>query len=281
MARYFTSDWHLNSESIIKHAHRPFGDSEEMGKHFLNSLTDIRDEHPTVFHVGDFILSGYDRHGKDVDSDVGKLPFNYWHSTATSCGVNLVMLAGNHDNGHNCEADCNSMVIDLNQHYKNVSVGHFPSNSEVKVESRSGRKTISRQQVVGYKGWNGRGNRIHIHLCGHVHDKWLMSFDAERMVLNVNVGVDVWDYKPVRDSEITKLLDYFRVTLWTKINPSYGKWTNFVLTRQAFDQFKIAHSAEAKAQRELRKAEKLAKKGLTPEECERRRIEAMKKKGLL
>ena len=34
-------------------------------------------------------------------------------------------------------------------------------------------------------------------------------------------------------------------------------------------------------QREVRRAEKHAKKGLTLAECERRRIEAMKKKGLL
>ena len=92
---------------------------------------------------------------------------------------------------------------------------------------------------------------------------------------------NVWDYKPVRDAEITKLLDYFRATMWTKINPTPGKWTNFTLTRDALEKFKIAHSAEVKAQREVRKAEKHAKKGLTPAECERRRIEAMKKKGLI
>ena len=69
--------------------------------------------------------------------------------------------------------------------------------------------------------------------------------------------------------------------MWTKNNPTPGKWTNFTLTRDALEKFKIAHSAEVKAQREVRKAEKHAKKGLTPEECERRKIEAMKKKGLI
>ena len=38
---------------------------------------------------------------------------------------------------------------------------------------------------------------------------------------------------------------------------------------------------EVQRAREQRKKERYAKKGLTPEECERRKIEAMKAKGLI
>lgn len=37
-------------------------------------------------------------------------------------------------------------------------------------------------------------------ICGHVHDTWLT--DGKQ----INVGVDVWDYKPVPDSELIRLI---------------------------------------------------------------------------
>lgn len=224
----------------------------------INNTCKITD---TLIHVGDFMLDGADRHGEVEDIGLDHTRDYY----IKKLFPRIVLLAGNHDDGHNCEADCKSMVLDLNQNYRNVYVNHFPSDHRYYHGPRN--------------GW--KHNAYDINLCGHVHDKWILKWDAEKHVLNVNVGVDVWDYKPVRDAEITELLDYFRATMWTKINPTPGKWTNFTLTRDALEKFKIAHSAEVKAQREVRKAEKHAKKGLTPAECERRRIEAMKKKGLI
>jgi calcineurin-like phosphoesterase family protein len=38
-------------------------------------------------------------------------------------------------------------------------------------------------------------------LCGHVHDSWLTSGKQ------INVGVDVWDYKPVPDAELIHLIE--------------------------------------------------------------------------
>ena len=38
-------------------------------------------------------------------------------------------------------------------------------------------------------------------LCGHVHEKWKIQ---GRMI---NVGVDVWDYKPVPVTEIEKIIN--------------------------------------------------------------------------
>ena len=259
--RYFTSDFHFNSTLINKYANRPRREALDAGIFLVGNANSVLSDEDVLFHVGDFCLTSPDRHGKEVDYPLDFSP-DYWK---TQLKGRLLLLAGNHDDGHSFEADCKSMVLDLNQNYRNVYVNHFPSDHHYYHGPQN--------------GW--KHNAYDINLCGHVHDKWLLKWDAEKHVLNVNVGVDVWDYKPVRDAEITKLLDYFRATMWTKINPTPGKWTNFTLTRDALEKFKIAHSAEVKAQREVRKAEKHAKKGLTPEDCERRRIEAMKKKGLI
>lgn len=279
MSRYFTSDWHLGSSLINKYANRPFANASENAVKLVDNCNAIaRDCSDVVFHVGDFWLNNVDRHGGEEDVNM---------LTATCkdyirfVDARLVLLAGNHDDGHNCEADLKSMVIDLNQNYRNVTVGHYPSTSQVIKKSWSGRTTFTKRSVNGYQGICGRPDKIHIHLCGHCHDKWLLRFDKENLVINVNVGVDVWNYKVVRDSEITELLDYFKATMWTKISPDSGVFTNFTLTRDELEKFKIAHSEEMKEIRAQRKQEKHAKKGLTPAECERRRIEAMKAKGLI
>ena len=264
MARYFTSDLHLGSSLINKYAHRPFASAQDALHQLYKGIYDTCKAEDILIHVGDFMLSGADRHGAEEDHGLSMSLQDY----LTEINPRIILLAGNHDDGHSFEADAKSLTLNLNQNYYNVTVGHYPSVHE-------------NYRYIGNNNRRSCKHGVHIHLCGHVHDKWLLNFDAEKMVLNVNVGVDVWGYKPVRDSEITELLDYFRATMWTKISPSPGKWTNFTLTHKALDQFKIAHSAEVKAQREQRKVEKHLKKGLTPEDCERRKLAAMKAKGLI
>lgn len=257
--RYFTSDWHLGSTLINKYAHRPFTSAQDAVNNIVANINEIVSRTDMLIHVGDFQLLGYDRHGEVDDKGLDFTLDDYL--SMIKCRVFLI--EGNHDSGHNCETDAKSMTLNLNQNYVNVSVAHYPSYHEF-------------YHYVGNGNRNSCSGRIHVHLCGHVHDKWLLNFDARHKVLNVNVGVDVWNYKPVRDSEITELLDYFRATMWTKIEPSPGKWTNFTLTRKALDEFKIAHSAEVKAQREARKQERYAKKGLTPEIREQKKQDGIK-----
>jgi calcineurin-like phosphoesterase family protein len=43
-------------------------------------------------------------------------------------------------------------------------------------------------------------------LCGHVHDKWKSHVHSigQRLIPVINVGVDVWEYKPVNLGTIVK-----------------------------------------------------------------------------
>ena len=254
MSRYFTSDWHLGSNLINKYANRPFASASEAAEALVGNCNGIaKSKSDVVFHVGDFWLDNADRHG--VEEDINTFTAGY-DDYISLVDARLVLLDGNHDSGHNCEADLKSMVIDLNQNYKNVFVSHFPSYHK------------------HYHGPFGNLQKApRIALCGHVHDKWLLNYDKQHHVLNINTGVDVWNYKPVRDSEITKLLDYVFeehdfVESWHKTLAEFGIWKK--------NNDKLHAEIRAK-----RKQEKLKKKGLTLEECERRRIEAMKAKGLI
>jgi calcineurin-like phosphoesterase family protein len=42
-------------------------------------------------------------------------------------------------------------------------------------------------------------------LCGHVHEKWKTK-RTKKGTLMVNVGVDVWNYSPVSETELVKLI---------------------------------------------------------------------------
>ena len=256
MSRFFTSDWHLNSTLINQYAHRPWITDITNVDNLIRNCDEVASsKSDIVFHVGDFILIGKDRHGRDVD-------VQYLHNDADSyrsmLKANIVLLSGNHDDGRNCETSAKSMVIDLNHNYRNVYVSHFPSDH---------------QQYRGPVGYGLKKKDVRIVLCGHVHQKWKYFYDRRNHVLNYNVGVDCHDYKPVRDSDITEDLDF--------ILAHHSFTTEWKMTVSDEIEFRKSVKYRIKLGREIRNEERHIKKGLTPEECERRRLEAMKAKGLI
>jgi len=252
--RYFTSDWHLNSNNIIKYAKRPFFDAQYMNDLLIQDTNLRLDRGDTLIHVGDFILVGFDRHDKKCGHDKGSKMDNAEYMLSR-LRPNVILLSGNHDDGHNCETAGKMMVIDLNKHWKNVTVSHYPSYSK------------------DYFGRYGTVAQTHVHLCGHVHDKWLLYWDDDVHVLNINVGVDVWNYKPVCDSDLIQILDF--------VTHAKVKMPKHYLTCAEYHIWQKQNECIVAVQRAERKADKYAIKGLTPQECERRKIEAMKKKGLI
>jgi len=255
--RYFTSDWHLGSSNINMYAKRPFVSAGDAAKKLVDACNETAHwKTDVVFHVGDFWLKNTDRHGEVEDANVltadVKEYLNFIYAS-------FILLEGNHDT-RNCESDLKSMYVDLNHNYRNIYVSHFPSYH---------------QFYRGPSRFNEHG--LKIVLCGHVHEKWLFMYDWKKNVLNVNVGVDQWFYKPVSDVQLTELLDYLKAYLFTK----FTLREDFSMDREHFDLFVKAKTIEVKEARIKRHAEKLKKKGLTPEECERRKLEAMKAKGLI
>lgn len=259
MARYFTSDLHLGSTNILKYAKRPFSSAEDALASSLININGNLSRHDILIHVGDFMLAGADRHDKDVDIGLRFKLDDYIDMIEPK----IILLAGNHDDSHNCEAHASCMTLNLNQNYFNVTVGHYPSNHEFY-------RYVGNNNRVSVKDHGLDG--AHIHLCGHVHDSWFIFYDRKKNVINYNVGIDVHDYKPVRDSDITSDLDYIR-------NAEIRAFDK--MTRKEFEDFKRRNDAIVRLEREKRKEEKYKKRGLTPEECERRKHEAMVSKGLI
>ena len=253
MSRFFTSDWHLGSTNVLEYSSRPFKTAGEAASSLVDACNDVAHKADVVFHVGDFWLSGVDRHGKTPDENALTAdPDDYLRFIF----ARFVLLSGNHDDGHNVESDLKSMSVDLNRNYRDVYVSHFPSNHHE------------------YKG-PGRipKGKPFIALCGHVHDKWKYFYDNKNHVLNYNVGVDCHNYRPVKDSDITEDLDF--------IFTHHDFNNSWKMTCEDEVKWKAEIKLNLNIARVQRKHDRYLKKGLTETECLRRKEEAMRKKGLV
>ena len=261
MSRYFTSDWHINSTNILKYANRPYKSWQSAAINLIEQCNVVASKSDCVFHVGDLIMLSNDRH--DIIEDVLDTNAYTLKDIKQQITANFITIEGNHDSGHNCDTDAKSLILDLNQNYRNVSVSHYPSYHDHFMLPNDN-CWMWFEVVKSY---------VHIHLCGHVHDKWKYYYDNKANILNYNVGVDCHNYKPVRDAEITEDLDflfkyhdfstYFKMTCKDEI-----EWKKTIQNKLAYD-------------RALRKKTRYQKKGLTEAECLRRKEEALRKKGLL
>lgn len=180
MARFWTSDFHLNSTAIIQYAGRPFKSGEKMAEAYIRSCNQqARDPSDMIIHVGDFFLRGKDRHGIG-DEGLGVSAKEY----LSRINAQVFLIEGNHDGSNIGHTHAKQMILDLGP-FKCTSVSHYPSTD---------------------KGtWTLRGKdkeHLHIHLCGHVHEKWKWKLDLEKLVLNINVGVDQWKQQIVSEKKL-------------------------------------------------------------------------------
>lgn len=184
--RYWTSDWHLNSEIVRQTSHRPWKTAEEMNVAILR-LTYGSNIHMTdqLIHVGDLIQSG-----KDRGTEIAKDKQLKWEQVIRKCNCQLICIEGNHDSSNDVPFICRSMKTRIGNY--NVTVGHYPTWQE---------------RAVGTFDYLGHSKFPAIHICGHVHEAWKVSFDKQHWILNINVGIDAHKYKILSEAELVNLID--------------------------------------------------------------------------
>lgn len=171
--RFFTADWHLSSQLINKIYNRPFKNVLEMNAGLIDKCNAVASEEDIVIHLGDFLIYGNDQGEQGL-----KINPRFFLKKINATFLNI---EGNHDTTNKTKSVGWFVQTRLGNTFPDVSIAHYPSfHPKIKDLVRP--------------GW--------IHLCGHVHDKWKCFIDKDRQVLNINVGVDVWDYKPVSETEL-------------------------------------------------------------------------------
>ena len=156
---WFTSDWHIGHENIIKYCDRPFKNADEMNKVIMDTFNMLVKPEDTTYFLGDFCLL---KRTKDTDPTVQDY-MNMMHGYK-------IFLWGNHDKTQLFKTFPIECVYE--GFGRKIHLNHFPNNA----------------RLSGFD----------IALCGHIHEKWKSKGKL------VNVGVDVWDFKPVSILEIIR-----------------------------------------------------------------------------
>lgn len=133
----------------------------------------------TVIHLGDVIFYGRDKADKFIKQLNGY----------------KILIRGNHDKGLHrmkeygfAEAHENTQITLLDGRLVNLC--HYP------YYEHSIKSEFAKPKQLA-KNLRDDGNWL---ICGHVHEKWK---NINKMV---NVGVDVWDFKPVSEYDLVQYI---------------------------------------------------------------------------
>lgn len=191
MKTFFTSDLHLQSTEapgIIEWAHRPFKSVEKHDAALIRGIQERVKPDDLLIHVGDFM-----NYGKNRGRESGRAkPEEY----IKRIGRQIVFLEGNHDPNNHVRCIGRTLTTKVGRYI--VSVGHYPSTDK-RFEF------VETPEYSTSRIWSPHGAAsVHIHLCGHVHDKWHVFWDDSHVFkyLNINIGVDAWKYRPVSEAEL-------------------------------------------------------------------------------
>lgn len=176
--RFWTADFHLSMTDILKYENRPFKDIEEHDSSLLNSCFQLSNKDDMIIHLGDLYTFKNDRgseggNKKPIDV-VNKIPATFLN------------VRGNHDLNNKVKSLCESLRVHLGKRFLDVSASHYPSYDKHATD-----------HFLQYD----------IHLCGHVHSSWRHCLDLTNHVLNINVGVDVWNYSIVSEQQLIRYID--------------------------------------------------------------------------
>lgn len=165
---FFTADWHLNDELILKVCKRQFKSAKRMTEVYIKLANQRATKFDSIIHVGDFIQRGLDR-GTGVRED----QISSREAIKQLC-ANVFLLEGNHDENNRCNTVGKVLLRKVGKF--DCIVQHYPSGSK------------------DYFDFAMLSPFVIINICGHVHDKWAFRYDEQFNVLNVNVGIDIYPY---------------------------------------------------------------------------------------
>lgn len=130
-----------------------------------------------VYHLGDFCFKG--------GIQGGKTKSQFWEEQLNG---KIIFIKGNHDDNNGVKSLITSCILEFGG--KIIYATHVPPNSSEEID-------------VKYK--KPTPNYVDIILVGHVHEKWKHQWNGGIPV--INVGVDIWGFKPVRLTEVIVYYD--------------------------------------------------------------------------
>ena len=215
---FFISDTHFGHANIIGYCSRPFAKPEEL--HSNGVFKDPEVGNTRVSEMNEKIIKNYNYVVQDHDivyflGDLGFKNLPECRAIIQRLKGIKILVMGNHDNwgitsyyNMGFTAVVEEATIRLGQ--ETVTLAHHPRRTFIEFVrliklymSKMVRKKRSFKQKIQRikKEWKTyHPPSKHWHLCGHVHEKWLVRGK------NINVGVDQWGFRPVPANEILKII---------------------------------------------------------------------------
>lgn len=179
---FFSSDYHLGHENIIKYCNRPFKNVEEMNSIImLNHNSRVKPE-DTMYFLGDFCFRNSPG-GKVGEGSIHKA--DYYRKQLNG---SVVYIKGNHDRNNSLKTNIEKVIIRYGG--KQICMVHNPTHIDFAYE---------------------------LNFVGHVHNSWKFKRmrAGNKTTDCINVGVDCWQFRPITYEEIMK-----EYTQWIKTNDS-------------------------------------------------------------
>lgn len=179
MRYLYTADYHINHANIVRYVNRPFKSLEEMNETIIHNHNSRVKKEDIVFHVGDFIFRN------SAGGKLGEgLPIKASEMESKFNGK-FIFIKGNHDRNNSLKTGIERLVIKYAG--KRINLVHDPEYADMNHE---------------------------INFVGHVHNRWAFKrlHRGEAFTDLINVGVDVWGFKPVTFEEI-----YSKYCKWKKL----------------------------------------------------------------
>lgn len=182
---YFTSDLHFDHINILNFCNRPYKSIEHMNIQLINNINNRVKPEDTLIHLGDLFFK-----------IPGKKTNEYYWEKQINC--KFINILGNHDINNSSKSIILNSIIKLGT--KIVLVQHIPPTKDEHIP-----------------------NGCDFVICGHVHNAWKvqlnkinnLNHNLGKVFINqesdinipiINIGCDVWNYKPIRKDE---LLGYY------------------------------------------------------------------------
>lgn len=189
---WFTSDLHFFHKAIIGMCNRPYSSVQEMNEALIDNWNRRVRPKDRIYILGDFAFAGVQAQKEIVARLNGY----------------KIFVKGNHDKGLKklLEIGFDDVMendfIHIGKH--KVLVSHFPYHPMDSYEKKNG---VVLTENIGYEH-----DRRYLHkrivddgktflLHGHCHLAW------RQYQRQLNVGVDVWDYKPVHMDKLVQMID--------------------------------------------------------------------------
>lgn len=177
MHYWFTSDFHLGHSNIIHYCNRPFKSLDEMNTTIIANHNQRVKSEDIVFYAGDFCFRN-SAGGKKGEGEIYKSDHYI-----NQLNGRFVFIKGNHDRNNSLKTIIEKLVISYGG--KRINIVHNPIHAD---------STYS------------------INFVGHVHNNWIFRKLNDKSDM-INVGVDVWGFKPVTFEEIMKKYHQWKKSL--------------------------------------------------------------------